>query len=641
MSHLLAMSFDWAASPSIELRAVAAHGKRTPEPTGWGFAWYPHHTEAAVVIKDPTSLGENAMTQVLRDWNRFRSTIFVCHIRGAAKRITQQDTHPFCRSYAGRDWILAHNGDLLGDLGQELPLGEFPTFEPVGRTDSERVLCWMLTELHNRRVRSLQELGWDVLYSWFARLNGLGTANFILSDGRDLVVYQDREGFNNLHWIRRRPPHAISRLEHEKISLDLADPFDQNRTMVLFSTDPLSEEPWRNMQRGQMLVSRGGALVWDSHASYAPVEPQTVLKRPRPLTVEVPTHDPADPAWANAMQVRSPSPLSPLQAVRSMLQRSLPAPQVTRQLKIVHQTIYKYESQVERSKHVLRLRPVQDDLQHVLDYKLSISTEGWRQELEDVFGNHAVAMDIEVPYTEMHLRSEAHVLITTQEPLSVNFPMRRPTLPLVWMPWQRQMMAPYLLPPELPETQLRELSDFAMSFVERQDHDLIAALIDMNLTIYRDFAYISGSTTLATTPWDVFASRKGVCQDFANLLICLARLLDVPARYRVGYIYTGGNYENKVQSEASHAWAEVYLPGLGWRGFDPTNGCMVGTDHVRVACGRNYRDATPTSGTIYKGGAGERLTVEVRCEMVADDVEHGADGEPVKKDADEGASGAA
>ena len=79
------------------------------------------------------------------------------------------------------------------------------SFEPVGRTDSERVLCWMLTEMHTRRVRSLAELGWDTLYSWFARLNGLGTANFILSDGRDLVVYQDRDGFNNLHWIRRRP----------------------------------------------------------------------------------------------------------------------------------------------------------------------------------------------------------------------------------------------------------------------------------------------------------------------------------------------------------------------------------------------------------------------------------------------------
>jgi transglutaminase-like putative cysteine protease len=106
-----------------------------------------------------------------------------------------------------------------------------------------------------------------------------------------------------------------------------------------------------------------------------------------------------------------------------------------------------------------------------------------------------------------------------------------------------------------------------------------------------------------------------VCQDFANLFICLARLMGVPARYRVGYIYTGGGYENKIQSDASHAWAEVYLPWLGWRGFDPTNGVTASLDHVRVACGRNYRDATPTSGTIFRGGGVEKLTVNVRVEV--------------------------
>ena len=95
-----------------------------------------------------------------------------------------------------------------------------------------------------------------------------------------------------------------------------------------------------------------------------------------------------------------------------------------------------------------------------------------------------------------------------------------------------------------------------------------------------------------------------------------SRLLGVPARYRVGYIYTGGNYENKLQSEASHAWVEVYLPFIGWRGLDPTNGCAVAQDHIRVACGRNYRDATPTSGTILKGGGDEGLMVHVKITEV-------------------------
>ncbi|MEO1338293.1 MAG: transglutaminase family protein, partial [Myxococcota bacterium] len=215
-------------------------------------------------------------------------------------------------------------------------------------------------------------------------------------------------------------------------------------------------------------------------------------------------------------------------------------------------------------------------------------------------------------FEQLQLSARSVVRVRSYMPADLQSPHRRFSIPLVWMPWQRQMMTPYLLPPELPETQLQELIDFAMNFVERQDFDLVQTLIDMNTTIYRDFKYVSGSTTMATTPFQVFAQRRGVCQDFANLLICLARLLNVPARYRVGYIYTGTNYENTVQSDASHAWAELYLPWSGWQGFDPTNGCLVNRDHIRVACGRNYGDATPTSGTIYKGGSNERLQVDVK-----------------------------
>jgi len=180
------------------------------------------------------------------------------------------------------------------------------------------------------------------------------------------------------------------------------------------------------------------------------------------------------------------------------------------------------------------------------------------------------------------------------------------------------MMMPYLLPQELPEPQLYELTDYAMSFVERNDYHPIRTVNDINLSIYRDYKYVPGSTSLNTTPFEVYSTREGVCQDFANLFICLTRLLSIPARYRMGYIYTGANYENKIQSDASHAWAEVYLPYIGWRGFDPTNGCAVSQDHIRVACGRNYIDATPTSGTIYKGGGDETLSVEVQMKEITE-----------------------
>jgi transglutaminase-like putative cysteine protease len=169
---------------------------------------------------------------------------------------------------------------------------------------------------------------------------------------------------------------------------------------------------------------------------------------------------------------------------------------------------------------------------------------------------------------------------------------------------------------ELPESQLHELSEYAMSFAERNDYDLLDTLLDLNVTIFREYQYTPGSTTLFTSPFEVYASRRGVCQDFANLFIVLAQLLGLPARYVCGYLYTGPKHENARQAEASHAWAQVYLPEAGWKGFDPTNGILTQTDHVRVAVGRTFRDATPTSGTIYVGGSGETLEVAVIVEPV-------------------------
>ena len=86
------------------------------------------------------------------------------------------------------------------------------------------------------------------------------------------------------------------------------------------------------------------------------------------------------------------------------------------------------------------------------------------------------------------------------------------------------------MPPELPETQLAELAEYAMSFVKRNESDLLDTLLDINQTIFKEYAYTQGATTVYTTPFEVYANRKGVCQDFTNVMICLARLLGVPGR---------------------------------------------------------------------------------------------------------------
>ena len=465
------------------------------------------------------------------------------------------------------------------------------------------------------------------MHGWLGELNERGTGSFLLSDGHDVVAYCDRAGAHPLWRVRRTPPHRRMVLKSEKIVLDLDNPHDVNREMAIVSGTRLSEvESWKRMAPGAMVAMRRGVFIWSS------VEDEDVRPAPEAAaeaapalgmlwtetsvgSVPAPTAEGARGEARQATEAKreqSRFRAAPTPRARSTRDEAAEVRREGRVLTVDHETIYRYEEPVELSAHLYRLHPVHDLRQDVLDYQLEISPPGAARRAEDVFGNEVLSFKIERPYSELWVRARSRVRVRPPDPLA---PLKRATIPLVWMPWQRQMMTPYLLPPELPETQLHALSEYAMGFVERNDFDLIETLKDLNLSIYRDYQYRPGSTLLETSPFTVFVRREGVCQDFANLFICLCRLLGVPARYRVGYIFTGADYDNQIQSEASHAWAEVYLPRIGWRGFDPTNGVMANLDHVRVAAGRNYRDATPTSGTLFRGGKGETLEAKVKVEV--------------------------
>jgi transglutaminase-like putative cysteine protease len=397
-------------------------------------------------------------------------------------------------------------------------------------------------------------------------------------------------------------------LEGRSFLIEHDGPTDSSRTLLVFSTLPMRGARWTPMARGEMRVARRGSCVWSSHPASIEEHHFRLLGSPHPEVAQT-------QLTAHGTATQQQHSFAPA------LQREVEIAPDRATLSIVHSTVFRYTLPVERSSHRFCLHPVRDERQEILAHALELSVDGIDREFEDVFGNRAMQLEVTTPFDEMSITSRSTVRVEGVLASQLKSPLRRDEIPLVWMPWQRQMMQAYLMPPELPEPELRELSEFGMSFVERNDYDLVETLLDLNRTIYRDFTYVSGSTTVETTPFEAYASRKGVCQDFANVLICVARLLGVPARYRVGYIYTGGSYENKIQSDASHAWAEVYLPWTGWFGFDPTNGCLAGADHVRVACGRQFRDAAPTSGTIYRGGGTETLSVEVRVERLDDEVD--------------------
>ncbi|MCB9584132.1 MAG: class II glutamine amidotransferase [Polyangiaceae bacterium] len=636
-THLLGLSFDSPASPGLQLHRPKEETEALQVP-GWGIGWYPPDEVASVVVKEPEPRDEESFRSLVDSWQRFRSATFVCHLRGTTKRVNQADAQPFSRTYAGRDWLFAHQGTLNQGELRALSLGFRPVFEPVGLSDSERAFCWLLTQIRAQGCRTIGDLDLLEVRRWLRDLNELGSANFLLSDGMDLLAYADVKGFKNPHYARIVPPHEDIELSNHVLDLDIDNPLDSSRTLTVVATRPLSNSGWKQVPKGELIVVRRGVVLFES--SQFPEEQDTAhhigpsrgfgpMQQPPPgprgaaggapqlAQTRLAESDGAEPTSdrdASGLH-RVSSNEEPTDVAPRNAPASVPAPRpewVT--MRVRHLTAYSYEEPVELSSHVLRLSPVQDAEQRLIEHRLVVEPTTPGSDFEDVFGNRSRRMRLEKPYTKLSVLSES--IIQVKQPPVLHSPQRRMTIPLVWMPWQRQMMLPYLLPMELPETQLRELSEFAMSFAERQDFDLVETLVDMNQTIYRDFAYVPGSTNIETTPFDVYTKRRGVCQDFANLFICLARLLNIAARYRVGYIYTGADYANQVQSEASHAWVELYLPWTGWRGFDPTNGILAGTDHIRVACGRNYRDATPTSGTLYKGGGGERLKVSVRVEPI-------------------------
>jgi len=281
-----------------------------------------------------------------------------------------------------------------------------------------------------------------------------------------------------------------------------------------------------------------------------------------------------------------------------------------RRLKVRHATHYSYNTPIERSVHRLHLKPVEDERQHVLEHRLTFTPPAAVIQYGDVFGNQAAKAECTGPYTTLKIEAESIVEIKDTDPFAfASVPIRR-TFPLRWLPFQQVMLAPYMQPPELPETQLEELHAYAMSFVQKCNGDMMETLFAINLALFREYAYVPGTTKLETTAFEVYVDRKGVCQDFANLFICLARLLGFPARYVCGYVYTGNTGDSRAGSDASHAWVELFIPNVGWKGFDPTNGVLPNTDHVRLAWGRHYADVTPVSGTIYTP-ATETMSVDV------------------------------
>lgn len=256
----------------------------------------------------------------------------------------------------------------------------------------------------------------------------------------------------------------------------------------------------------------------------------------------------------------------------------------------------------------LRLRPRQDRGQRVEDCSIAAEPAGSLSAGCDAFGNpwHLLA----VRSTHQMLEVLARSRVRTAPP-DETFPGAGQ------VGWDDYRM----LAPDpghwdfIGESAFARSSPALYSFAERNGllrpvAEPLADLAGLSAAIYREFEFAPGSTTASSPIEDMLESGRGVCQDYAHLMIALARRWGVPSRYVSGYLHIADDAGSPIRQAAMHAWVECLLPGGRWVGFDPANDCSVGGGYIRVAVGRDYLDAAPTAG-VYQGGWDSELTVEI------------------------------
>ncbi|MFB9947785.1 transglutaminase domain-containing protein [Rhizobium puerariae] len=258
-------------------------------------------------------------------------------------------------------------------------------------------------------------------------------------------------------------------------------------------------------------------------------------------------------------------------------------------LKISHTTEYVYDEPVAYSLQRLRLTPVDGPGQKVLNWSIAVDGAKIEAGYADQYGNRTELVSVEG--AEHTIRIAASGEVETQDRAGVY--------------GQHQGFCPlWLFLRETPRTKPGKLvRELARSVKGDSELAQMHALME---TIHETVAYTPGSTDTETTAEEALAARTGVCQDHAHIFVSTARLLHLPARYVSGYLLM----EGQTEQVATHAWAEVHLPGLGWVGFDAANKICPDDRYVRIASGLCYRDCAPVSG-MRIGPAGENLKVSL------------------------------
>ena len=278
-------------------------------------------------------------------------------------------------------------------------------------------------------------------------------------------------------------------------------------------------------------------------------------------------------------------------------------------LEVRHVTQYHYAETVRESVMEVWMQPQKGIRQRLVSFELELDPAAQLFSYADPFGNAVYHFDVPQPHDRLNI--VARSAVETQAP---------PPLPdaLDQGEWDRlrsdfvrgenfDFLTHHGFAIETPALRVY-VAQHELDELRRRDP--LTAVRRLSETIYASFAYEAG-VTHADSPIDqALEAGRGVCQDFAHIMIAICRSWGIPARYVSGYLFTDRQAGDRSDPDATHAWVEVFLPSTRWIGLDPTNNVEAGERHIAAAVGRDYNDVPPSRG-VYKGEAESQLAVGV------------------------------
>ena len=279
-------------------------------------------------------------------------------------------------------------------------------------------------------------------------------------------------------------------------------------------------------------------------------------------------------------------------------------------LEIRHVTEYHYAGDVRESVMELWMQPQKSATQRLLSFELELDPAAQLFSYADSFGNAVYHFDAPQPHNQLTVR--AHALVETEAAETLPDALDRGEWDRLKSQFVRGEQFDFLRPHGYARpTPALEAFSRRLKLEALRRADPLTAVRGLCRAIYEGLEYEAGVTRADSPIDEALQAGRGVCQDFAHIMLAICRGWGLPARYVSGYLYTE-SAEGGFRSDpdATHAWVEVFLPTLRWVGFDPTNNTPAGERHVTVAIGRDYDDVPPSRG-VFKGEAESQLSVGV------------------------------